>query len=48
MVEIGHDVPRHPFDDRFTGLEGEVELLAIIRDQREAKEGAADAVIFGV
>jgi hypothetical protein len=47
-VEIGNHVLLNPVDDRFLGLESEVEVLAPIGDESEAEKGAANAVIFSV
>ena len=38
----------HPVDDGFACRERQVKVLAVVGDEREAQQRAADAVIFGI
>ena len=37
-------MPFDPFEQRIRGLEGQIELVAIVGDEREAEQAAADAI----
>jgi hypothetical protein len=37
-----------PLDKLLIGLERHIQFVAVVRNEREAKERSADAVIFGV
>ncbi len=47
-VEIGKDIALNPFLERAFPGERQIEFFAVFRNQGEAEERSAPAVIFGV
>ena len=41
-------MPLHPLEEGLVGLQRQVELVAVVRNEREAEQRAADPIIFGV